>query len=229
MQQILSQSLNVGATFLADTMGHSTFTRYLHLYGFGDKTGIDLPNEVSGDLSQLKNGTGPDANYDTAAFGQGIAVSPIEMIRALSVLANQGKLPTPHIVSAIKYESGITRSVTPAGGIQALKPSTADTVTNMLIQVFDTGLLNGKIKMDHYTIAAKTGTAQISKPGGGYIAGDTYLHSFFGYFPAHDPKFIVFLFAIQPHGQKYASATLAMPFDGIAKFLINYYNIPPDR
>ncbi len=229
MQQILNQSLNVGASFLADTMGYGVLTRYFRLFGLGAKTGIDLPDEVSGDLSPLGSGNGPEVNYDTAAFGQGIAVSPIEMVRALSVLANQGVLPNPHVVTAIQYDSGITRSVTPGAGAQVLKPTTADTVTDMLIKVFDTGLLNGELRMDHYTIAAKTGTAQIPKPGGGYIAGDTYLHSFFGYFPAHDPKFIVFLFAIQPHGQKYASATLAKPFNDIAKFLINYYDIPPDR
>ncbi len=229
MQQILNQSLNVGASFLADTMGHPVLTRYLRLFGFGEKTGIDLPGEVSGDLSPLGSGNGPDVNYDTAAFGQGISESPIEMVRALSALANGGVLPTPHVATAIEYESGITRSLTMPQGVQVLKPSTAATVTNMLITVFDTGLLNGKLKMDHHSIAAKTGTAQIPKRGGGYIEGDVYLHSFFGYFPARDPRFIVFLFAIKPHGQKYASATLAQPFAQVAKFLINYYNIPPDR
>ncbi len=229
VQQILNQSLNVGATFLADTMGHPTLTRYFRLYGLGQKTGVDLPNEVAGDLSPLGTGNGPDINYDTAAYGQGIAVSPMEMVRALSTLANGGVLPQPHVVTAIKYESGITRTVSVLPGPQVLKASTADTVTDMLITVFDTGLLDGKLKMAHYSIAAKTGTAQRPKIGGGYIAGDTYLHSFFGYFPAHDPKFIVFLFAIEPHGQKYASATLARPFIDITKFLINYYDIPPDR
>jgi cell division protein FtsI/penicillin-binding protein 2 len=99
----------------------------------------------------------------------------------------------------------------------------------MLIQVYDKSLLHGALKQDHYSIAAKTGTAQIPKTGGGYLGNNTYLHSFFGYFPAHDPKFIVFLFAVQPHGQEYASATLAHPFDEIARYLINYYQIPPDR
>ena len=229
VQQILNQSLNVGASFLADTMGHPTLTRYLQLYGMGERTGIDLPGEVSGDLSPLGSGRGPDVNYDTAAFGQGISVTPIEMIRALSALANGGQLPDPHVVEAIKYDSGVRREIPVMSGPQVLKPATADTVTNMLIKVYDTGLLNGQLKMEHYAIAAKTGTAQIPQKGGGYIPGDVYLHSFFGYFPAHDPKFIVFLFAIKPHGQKYASATLAHPFDEIAKFLINYYDIPPDR
>ena len=229
MQQILSQSLNVGASFLADTMGHPMQTKYMNLYGFGQKTGIDLPGEVAGDLSPLGSGRGPDANYDTAAFGQGVSISPIEMVRALSSLANEGVLPSPHVVTAIKYDSGVTRSVTVPPGVQVLKPTSAETVTNMLITVFDDALVNGKLKMDHYTVAAKTGTAQLPAPGGGYLPGNVFLHSFFGYFPAHDPKFIIFLFAIKPHGVEYASASLAQPFDDLAKFLINYYNVPPDR
>ncbi|MBI5004494.1 penicillin-binding protein 2 [Candidatus Kaiserbacteria bacterium] len=229
MQEILNQSLNVGASFVADKTGYPTFTRYMRLFGFGDKTGIDLPGEVTGDLSPLGNGHESDVNYDTASFGQGISVSPIEMTRALSALANGGVLPNPHIVTAVKYDSGITRTIDVPPGVQVIKPHTASTVTNMLIKVFDNELLHGELKQEHYSIAAKTGTAQIPKPGGGYYPAGTYLHSFFGYFPAHDPRFIVFLFTIEPHGQQYASATLARPFMSVAQYLINYYNIPPDR
>jgi len=229
MQEVLNQSLNVGASFVATTMGYPAFTRYMQAYGFGEPTGIDLPNEVQGDLSPLGKGTSPAVNYDTASFGQGISVSPIEMTRALSALANGGVLPNPHIVTGIKFEDGIKRSIAVSHGTQVLQAQTAQTVTNMLIQVYDNSLLHGALKQDHYSIAAKTGTAQIPKPGGGYLGNNTYLHSFFGYFPAHDPKFIVFLFAVEPHGQEYASATLAHPFNDIARFLINYYQIPPDR
>ncbi|MDP3646250.1 MAG: penicillin-binding protein 2 [bacterium] len=228
MQQILSQSLNLGASFIATKIGSPTFTIYMKAYGFAEKTGVDLPNEVVGDLSTLGEGEMPAVNYDTAAFGQGIAVSPMEMIRALSILANKGEMPNPHVVTGIKYDNGITRAISIPKGPRVLKEETADAVTEMLIKVFDTGLLNGELKMDNYTIAAKTGTAQIPQPGGGYQTG-VYVHSFFGYFPARDPQFIVFLFAYKPHGQTYASATLARPFMDITTFLINYYNIPPDR
>jgi stage V sporulation protein D (sporulation-specific penicillin-binding protein) len=229
MQQILSQSLNVGASWVATKTGYPTFTKYMNAYGFGEKTGIDLPDEVTGDLSNLGSGNLAAVNYDTAAFGQGISVSPIEMIRALSALANGGVLPNPHIVTGIKYESGITRSIDPGQGPRVFSTTTAATVTGMLQVVFDNALLNGTLKQQHYSFAAKTGTAQIPMPGGGYYPGDVYLHSFFGYFPASNPRFIVFLFAWKPVGQEYASATLAQPFMDIAQFLINYYNIPPDR
>src|SRR3989344_3362458 len=228
MQEVLNHSLNLGASFVADTTGYATFTRYMRAFGLGEKTGIDLPNEVTGDLSTLGSGTGPAVNYDTASFGQGISVSPIGMTRALSALANGGVLPSPHVVTGVRFASGITRSITATSGAQVLSTTTVQTVTNMLVTVYDKSLLDGAIKQEHYSIAAKTGTAQIAIPEIGR-APDKYLHSFFGSLPAHDPKFIVFLFAIEPHGVEYASASLAHPFDDIAKFLINYYNIPPDR
>ncbi len=229
MQEVLNQSLNTGATFVADTMGHERFTRYLKAYQLDQKTGIDLPGEVSGDLSTLGSGGEPDVEYASASFGQGIASSPIEMARALSALANGGVLPSPHVVRAIKYDSGIVRSVPVPEGPRVLSTTTAETISAMLTTVFDTALLNGVLKQEHYSIAAKTGTAQIANPHGGGYYPDRYLHSFFGYFPAHDPKFIVFLFAVEPRGVEYASASLARPFADIASFLIHYYDIPPDR
>ena len=228
MQEVLNHSLNVGASFVTGAMGHPVFTKYMAAYGFGSKTGIDVPNEVTGDIGTLGTGTGPDVNYDTASFGQGISVSPIAMIRALSSLGNGGTLPNPHVVKAIRLDSGLTRSMPIAPNVRVLSTSTAQTVSNMLVTVYDDALLDGKLKHDRYSIAAKTGTAQIAIPGAGY-SKDKYLHSFFGYFPAHDARFIIFLFAVEPHGVEYASASLARPFDDIEQFLINYYNIPPDR
>ena len=227
MQEVLSQSLNTGVSFVVDKMGNERFAEYVKKYGLGEETGIDLPNEAAGNIDALFVQGAADIDFASASFGQSIAVSPIEMIRALSSLGNSGKLPEPHIVKAVRYENGITRKIAQADQVQVLKPETAETVTNMLVKVFDDALLEGALKHEHYSIAAKTGTAQIAGPGGYYT--DRYLHSFFGYFPAHDPKFIVFLYALEPHGEMYASRTLARPFDELAKFLINYYNLPPDR
>ena len=227
MQEVLNQSLNTGATFVAEKMGRNVFAEYVHAYALGEKSGIDLPSEAKGIIHAIDRGS--DVDYASASFGQGIAVTPVEMIRALSVLGNGGTLPPPHVVTGIRFESGITRAIEPAAGARVISEESAAAVTEMLVKVFDTALLGGVLKQERYSIAAKTGTAQIANPSGGGYYADRYLHSFFGYFPAYDPKFIVFLFAVEPRGAEFASASLARPFLDIAKFLINYYNIPPDR
>ncbi|MEK9154437.1 MAG: penicillin-binding protein 2 [Patescibacteria group bacterium] len=227
MQEVLNQSLNLGATFIADTMGHNVFSKYIHAFGLGEKTSIDLPNEARGIIHAIDRGY--DVDYASASFGQGIAMTAVGMIRGLASLANGGVLPSPHIVKGIRLESGIVRSITPPQGGRVLKPETVQTVSEMLVKVFDNALLGGILKQEHYSIAAKTGTAQIADPSGRGYYEDRFLHSFFGYFPAHDPKFIVFLITLEPHGAEFASATLARPFLDITKFLINYYDIVPDR
>lgn len=227
MQEVLNQSLNTGAVFAVDAMGQRVFARYIREYGLGEKTKIDLPNEATGFIHAVDKGA--DVDYASASFGQGIAMSPIEMTRALAVLANGGSLPNPRVASAIRHESGVIKDISDLPQKQVLKASTVETMAAMLTTVFDKALLGGELKQKHYSIAAKTGTAQIAIPGGGGYYDDRFLHSFFGFFPSHDPRFLVFLYAVEPQKEIYASHTLARPFLDIAKFLINYYDIPPDR
>jgi cell division protein FtsI/penicillin-binding protein 2 len=119
--------------------------------------------------------------------------------------------------------------VTYPEGDQVWSAETSEEISRMLTNVVDEALSGGKQKQEHYSIAAKTGTAQIADEVNGGYYEDKYLHSFFGYFPAYDPEYLVFLYTVEPKGVRYASETLTEPFMELTKFLINYYNIPPDR
>jgi cell division protein FtsI/penicillin-binding protein 2 len=226
VQEVLSQSLNVGATFVAEKLGADRFATYVRAFGLGEETGIDVPNEVPGRLSGLSTQSAVD--LASASFGQGIALTPIAMTRALSALGNGGMLPEPHVVQSVRYTTGITKQMWHPATKRVISEEASNTITGMLIKVVDTALSHGADSQKHYTIAAKTGTAQMASPGGGYYS-DRYLHSFFGYFPARNPRFIVFLFAVEPRGVEFASQSLTEPFMDMTKFLLNYYDVPPDR
>ena len=177
----------------------------------------------------MKNLESPrEVEYATASFGQGIALTPIAAVRALSALANGGTLVTPHLVKSIEYENGKIDTITFPEGTRVFKKETSEDITRMLVTVVDKALKHGKAKNPYYTVAAKTGTAQIANEHGKYY-DDRYLHSFFGYFPAYDPQFLIFLYTVEPKGVQYASETLTDPFIDLTQFLINYYAIPPDR
>jgi len=226
VQEIISQSLNTGAVAVMRSLGLDRFKKYFLDFGLAEKTGIDLPGEVGGLLGNLDSGL--EIEYATASFGQGIAVTPIGITTALSSLANNGVLVRPQVVKKIEYESGQSKDIPFQNRRRVLKPETVKVMANILVNTVDNVLANGKAKLAHYTIAAKTGTAQIPKAGGGYEESK-FLHSFFGYFPASNPRFSVFLYAVEPHGAEYASETLTWPFINLAKFLLNYYQVPPDR
>lgn len=227
MQQVLSQSLNTGVSHIVSKMGKEKFRDYFMNFKLGSETGIDLPNEAFGLVDNLH--TSRDIEYATASFGQGIALTPIAAARALAVLGNGGYLVTPHVVSKILYEDGSERPIVYPKGAQVISKEASEDISGMLTTVVDTALRGGTVALPHHTIGAKTGTAQIPDPeDGGYYA-DKYLHSFFGYFPAFDPEFLVFMYTVEPKGVQYASETLTLPFMNIAKFLINYYDVPPDR
>ncbi len=227
LQQAMGQSLNTGFAFAEGKIGNQVFSDYMKKFGLGEKTGIDLPNETRGLISNLD--TSRDIEHFTASFGQGIAMTPVEMVRAESALANGGNLVTPHLVKKINYTLGYSKDLSWPIGPRVLQPSTSLAITRMLVTDFDQYLQNGKAKNAHYSIAEKTGTAQIALPKGGGYYEDRFLHSFFGYLPAFDPQFLVFMYTVYPKGVQFSSETLAPAFINLTKFLINYYNLPPDR
>ncbi len=227
MQEILNQSLNTGAAFVMEKLGRNRFREYMLEYGLGEKTLIDMPGEVKSLVNNLQSPR--DIEYATASFGQGIALTPVAAVRAFSTLANGGYLITPHLGKSITYADDSVETLEfPVDKEAVLKKETSLAITRMLVEAFDTGLLDGKFKFEHYSVAAKTGTAQIVNPSGEYYT-DQYLHSMFGYYPAYNPRFLTFMYLYNPKGVDFASNTLAYTFSDIAKFLFNYYSVPPDR
>jgi len=227
MQEILNQSLNTGVSWIVTQMGKEKFRDYFLSYKLGSETGIDLPNEAYGLVDNLNSPR--DVEYATASFGQGIAMTPIAITRALATLGNGGHLVTPHIVKKINFIDGTEKDLKYPEGTQVIKPETSEEISRMLTVVVDDALRGGTVALPNHSVAAKTGTAQIADPVNGGYYDDKFLHSFFGYFPSYDPEFIIFLYTVEPKGVRYASETLTTPFMDMTKFLINYYSIPPDR
>lgn len=229
MQEVLNQSLNTGVVFAMQKLGQPRFRDYVVNFGLTEETGVDLPGEVVGDNRNLLQ-SNREIEYATASYGQGITVTPIALTRALAALANGGRLVRPHVVAEIRRPDSQSSQITESeSGRQVIKPETSQEITRMLVQVVDTALVGGQYKMEKYSIAAKTGTAQQARLNGGGYDPDRFLHSFFGYFPASKPEFIVFLYMVRPIGARYASDTLTEPFMSLTKFLLNYYNVAPDR
>jgi stage V sporulation protein D (sporulation-specific penicillin-binding protein) len=228
MQTALSQSLNTGFVYIARLIGNEMMTKYFYSFGMNKKTDIDLPNESAPLTANLDKG---DVEHATASFGQGIALSPIGTIRALSVVANGGYVINPHVVNKIKYTIGTSNDIKPMDltkQVPVLKESTIAEIRKMMVYNVDNALLNGARKNPHYTIAAKTGTAQIPSPTGGYLDGKN-VHTFIGFFPAYHPQFIIFMYTVAPKVSPYASQSLAPSFLDLSDFLIQYYDIPSDR
>lgn len=226
MQSALGNSLNTGMVYIMQQLGRQKFSDYMLSFGFGDPTGIDLPNEAEGLVNNLSSKY--EVDYATVAFGQGIAVTPIATARALSSLANGGMLVTPSVGNEIRYRIGTAKNIGNEDTKRVISKKTSDEITRMLVKVVDENLLGGEYKLKNYSVAAKTGTALLLNGSGGYY-DDRFIHTFFGYFPAYDPKFLVFLYTVDPKEVEYASHSLTEPFFNIAKFLISYYELPPDR
>ncbi len=224
MSEVLEKSINTGAMHVQDMIGNDNFLDYAINFGFGQKTGIDLPGEVPGDVSNLYSGR--KINFLTASFGQGIAVTPVQLINSYSAIANGGKLMRPYVVEKIIKENGEEEATKPEIVAIPISGKTATKLKSMLVSVVDNGFDKARIK--GYDIAGKTGTAQIADGKGGYLENE-YIHDFVGFAPAFDPKFVILIKMDRPKGITFAADSLSSTFRDITAYLLDYYNIPPTR
>ncbi len=224
MTTVLEQSLNTGAIFVEQKVPKDVFLRYLKDFGIDSKTGIDV-NEVSGDLSGLSSMR--DVNFATASFGQGVALTPIELLRALSAIASGGKLVRPHLVAKIISHSGETYETKNDSPGQIISSETSAKLINMMVKAVENGS-GRRAQVKGYTVAGKTGTAQVPDlKNGGYL--DEYIHTFVGFAPAYDPKFIALIKLDNPRGVRFAESTVTPIFHDLAQFIFSYLAIPPDK
>lgn len=227
MQTVLKESLNLGAAFVMQKLGRDRFRDYFTHYGITEKTSIDLPGEIKSITGNLHSTR--DIEYVTASFGQGIALTPIAAAQAFTVLANKGVIVSPRVVKEISYPDGMTHTIDHPHGTQVIKPETAETITRMLVNDIDTGYGAGRHKLEHYSVAAKTGTAQIARTDGRGYEKDKVIHSIIGYYPAYNPRFLVLMYGYNPRGAAFSSETMVDPLMDFIKFTLTYYDVAPDR
>lgn len=226
MTQVLEKSLNTGAIFAKDQIGNGKFFEYLKNFGFGLTSGIELATEDKGDIRPVSDWQ--EINFDTATFGQGIAITPIQMITAISAIANGGKLMEPHIIDEIIHANGQSEKIDSKMVRQVLSAKAAANLGAMMVSVVEKG--HGyQAKVPGFYIAGKTGTAQVPIPGGGGYYKNKTIGSFAGFGPVDNPRFAILVKIDVPKDVIWAESSAAPIFGQVAQELVNYYQIPPTR
>jgi len=223
MTEIIQNSDNVGMTYVAEKLGVDKFYDYIAKFGFGKLTGIDLQSESTGNIRNKKEWHSID--LATASFGQGIAVTPIQMVQAVSVIANKGELLGPRLVVEVKDQEH-EELVESQERRQVINPKTAVQITEMMVNSVEKGEARFFAPVG-YRIAGKTGTAQI--PVAGHYDPNKTVASFIGFAPADNPQFVMFVRFSQPSSSPYGSETAAPTFFEIAKELFNYLGVAPTK
>jgi cell division protein FtsI/penicillin-binding protein 2 len=224
MTGCMQHSLNVCLAWIATQVGARDYYDYLQKFGIGQLTGIDLAGEAAGRLKVPGDGDWYDADLGTNAFGQGVAVTPIQMVTAVSAVANEGKMMSPHVVRSVVTDSHQHNIEQRILGMP-ISPESADTLTKMLTRSLETessiALVSG------YRVAGKTGTAEIPTPYG-YTTNETNA-SFVGWGPIDDPRFVVYVWLERPKSSPWGSEVAAPVFSDVVSELVLLMDLPPDK
>lgn len=220
MTEVLEKSINTGAVFAEHQLGNDLFLEYIEKFGLFEKTGIDLQGEVFSTNEEFKKGY--EINFATASFGQGIAITPIQLVRAFSAIANGGKLVNPYIVENSPNKTGDE-------GNTVISRQTSSQLTSMLVSVVENGFAKSA-KVPGFYVAGKTGTAQVpwsslSIEKKGY--SNKTIQTFVGFAPAFNPRFLIMIKLDNPK-TKTAEYSAAPIFSELAKYIITLWQIQPD-
>ncbi len=222
MTQVIEKSINTGAVFAEQQLGSDLFLKYLEKFGFFEKTSVDVAGEVFSENKEFKKGY--EINFATASFGQGIEITPIQLIKAFSTIANGGKMANPHLVKSIIDKDGKVEEVSPKTPKSIISSNTSSQVVSMMISVVENGF-GKRAKIPGYYIAGKTGTAQV--PERGTYSLEKTIQSFIGFAPAFKPKFLILVKLDNPTSST-AEYSAVPIFHDLAKYIIDLWQIPPD-
>jgi cell division protein FtsI/penicillin-binding protein 2 len=226
MVQVLQRSANLGAIFAAQQIGRDRFYQGVQGFGFGEPTGVDLQGEERGIVTLPGEDGWNDALFYTNSFGQGIACTPLQLINAISAVVNGGKLMQPYLVSKVQ-NGDETKVATPKVVRQVISEQSSGTVRSMLEAVVDNPD-GGYPQVPGYRIGAKTGTAQIPSPNGGYIDNAT-IASIVGFGPVEHPRFTVLVKIDWPKGEGTGLQVSGPVLQQVFQQLFLLYGIPPDH
>lgn len=221
--EILQYSSNVGMVLIGQTVKNDVFERYLREIGLGRATGVDLQEEAYPDLRPMN--AWKKIDFATASFGQGIALTPLQMVRAVSAIANRGNLMQPHVVKELRQTGGQRITIHPKVDRVVFRNEVARMVSEMMVTAVDNGEAK-RLKPAGFKIAGKTGTAQI--PLAGHYDRDKTIASFVGFAPVDSPRFTMLVTIQEPTTSPWGSETAAPIFFDIAKEIFSYYNISPN-
>jgi cell division protein FtsI (penicillin-binding protein 3) len=217
--QILKVSSNIGADLIGQRLGPDRFNYWVHRFGLGVVTGVDLPGEQPGLILQPSNYSG--TSMYNLPFGQGESVTPIQMADVYSAIANGGILRTPHVVQSIGG-----KAVATPGGHRIISTSTASKLRNMLRGVLADGGTASGAAIPGYDLAGKTGTAQIAVDG--HYSNSEFVASFIGMVPANNPKLVVAIVVDEPQGDIYGGSVAGPAFQKIVGWAVPYFGINPN-
>ncbi len=223
MTDVLVKSLNTGAAYVSSLLGAERFYHYVTRFGFGHVTGVDLEGEESGLVRRAGDAEWHESDLGTNAFGQGIAVTPLQMVMAVGAIANDGFMMQPYVVEQLVKEDQVS-TARPVAVRQVVSRETARTLTQMMVEVVERGATQAQVS--GYRIAGKTGTAQTPIVGG--YDPELTIASFIGFAPADNPRFVVLVKLDKPTRAPWGSSTAAPTFANVARILFTQLAIPPD-
>jgi cell division protein FtsI/penicillin-binding protein 2 len=224
LREALVRSLNIPTAEVALMLDESRFYQYVRRFGFGQLAEIDLANENAGTVKVPGDPLWSQVDLATNAFGQGLAVTPLQMVRATAVIANGGVLVKPHVVDSMVFRGRVIKpDIAPARRV--IKPETAQQVADMMVSVVEEGSHSAAVR--GYRVAGKTGTAQV--PIGGSYSPTETIHSFVGFVPAEDPALVAIVKLDVPKTHPWADSTAAPTFSRLATELLRMWRVPPEQ